>query len=119
MFSPKYDCDAFGFVDGQEGLFYDPNLNILLKGKITDYMLDARVEHDGTDYENGCYFAGFTAGYRYKDWDLHSLVHFPNDILTLDGYLKWLNNPKIQFEQIKAYFKAKRLLVETLTPRTK
>jgi len=111
----SYDCRAFGFEDGQSGLFYDSSTNILVRGKITDFMLDATVIHDGSDYDKGRYFAAFSHGYRYKDWDLYQMTYFPENILTLEGYLKFINNPRNTYKQINAYFKAKRLLIEALT----
>lgn len=115
----SYDCRAFGFEDKQSGLFYDEALNILLRGIIVDHMLQASVIHDGSDNETGRLGSSFHDGYRYPDWDLQHITHFPENILSLQGYLSWLNNPKTGYKQIKAYFKAKRLLEETLNQNNK
>lgn len=48
----SYDLRAFGFTDGQEGLFYDSALNCLLRGKIVDTLLEATVIHGGSDYDS-------------------------------------------------------------------
>jgi len=114
----SYDCRAFKFENGQEGLFYDSVLNCLLRGKIVDFMLVAEVVHDGTDYANDKYFAAFRNGYTHFDWDLQYITWFPNDILTIDGYLNWLSTDRVTEKEIKAHFKAKRLLKETLEPQS-
>lgn len=111
----SYDCRAFGFEDGQSGLFYDTSLNILLRGRIIEFMLNATVVHDGSDYDKGRYFAAFSLGYKYDDWDLSQIIHFPEDILTMEGYLRFINNPNVTYKHMDAYFKAKRLLIESLT----
>ena len=110
----SYDCRAFGFEDKQSGLFYDEALNILLRGVIVDHMLQASVIHDGSDNKTGRPSFSFSQGYRYGDWDLQYITYFPENIQSLQGYLTFLNNPKTDFYKIKAYFKAKRLLEETL-----
>jgi hypothetical protein len=110
----SYDCRAFGFTDGQEGLFYDESLNILLHGKVTDHMLNAVVVHDGSDTETGRPGTSFPDGYHYGDWDLQHITHFPKDITTLDGFMKWLMSDKTDYYRIRAYFKAKRIINEYL-----
>ncbi len=116
----SYDCRAFGIEDKSSGLFFDTALNILLRGVVVDYMLQASVVHSGSNSETGSYWtSGFSEGYRYNDWDLQHITYFPENINTLQGYLSWLNNPKTGYKQIKAYFKAKRLLEETLNQNNK
>lgn len=110
----SYDCSAFGFKNDQEGLFYDASTNTLLRGKIIDFMLVAEVVHDGSDYDNGRFFAAFRVGYTYNDWDLVDITWFPEDILTSGGYQKWIVNPKVTVVQINAFIKAKRILIEIL-----
>lgn len=112
--SPSYDCKFFGFKEGQEGLFYDSALNILLRGKIVDFMLQAEVIHGGNDIPNGRYFSAFSRGYKYIDWDLQYITWFPENILTYQGYMDWINDDKVTEKEIKGFIKGKRLLDETL-----
>lgn len=110
----SYDLRAFGFTDGQEGLFYDSALNCLLRGKIVDTLLEATVIHGGSDYDNGRYFSAFSEGYSHFDWDLQHIIWFPENILTWAGFKEWMNMDRVAYPELKAYTKAKRLLTESL-----
>lgn len=94
-----YDCRAFGFENGQSGLFYNFGTHTLLKGVIRDYLLNAEVVE--------CHFHTFSVGYIYDDWDLCEIIYIP---ITLSEYLAWLNDPRTDYKKIKAYFKAKPLV---------
>lgn len=98
-----YDCRAFGFENGQSGLFYDFGTHTLLSGRITDYMLNAEVVE--------CPYGTFNKGYVFEDWDLCYITFIP---ITLTEYLKWLNDPRTDYKKIKAYFKAKPLIEKYL-----
>src|SRR3972149_2746482 len=110
----SYDCRAFGFKDGQSGLFYDYSLNTLLRGTIVNFMLSAEVVHDGTDKARYRFFASYEKGYKHDDWDLQYITWFPDDILTFDGYKAWLEDESVTEREIRAFIKARRLLEETI-----
>lgn len=102
------------FRKGQYGLWYDAGLNTLIVGFIDEnHSLKGRVLHNGVtqkDIDEGRYFAAWSTGYTYDNWDIHVMVYVGRyrNYSGLYGYLEFLEDAT--YEQIKAYFKVQELL---------
>jgi hypothetical protein len=116
LFPQTYVHRSRRLTGKERGLWYSKSLNILLLGYIDrDGCLSAKVISNGRtqeDYDNGMYFSSFNTGYRYNNWDLHEVEFLGgwNTFFTLKGYLDFLI--PASYEQIKAYFLAKRLVLD-------
>jgi len=114
LFSNIIVAEWNGFKKGQYGLWYDESLNTLIVGFIDeDYCLRGRVLHNGRTQkacDEGRYFAAWSIGYTYNNWDMHDMTYVGRyrNYSGLYGYLEFLEPATL--EQIKAYFKVKELL---------
>lgn len=114
IFSNIIIAEWNGFKPGQYGLWYDASLNTLIVGFLDeDCCLRGRVIHNGPtqkDIDEGRYFAAWSIGYTYNNWDLHEMEYVGRyrNYSGLYGYLEFIEGAT--YEQIKAYFKVKELL---------
>jgi hypothetical protein len=117
LFPQTYVHRSRRLSGSERGLWFSKSLNLLLLGYLDkDGYLVAKVIHDGLTQEDcdaGRYWmSSFSTGYRYNNWDLHDYEFLGgwNTFLTLKGYLDFLM--PASYEQIQAYFKAKRLVLD-------
>ena len=112
LFPNSYVARFRGNKPGQFGFFYSKGLNILMVGRITeDHCLSGEVVHDGI-LKDDMRMACFRRGYKYGNWDQHDFEYLghASTYNTLEGYLKFIKDATE--DQLKAYFKAKPLVME-------
>lgn len=114
IFSNVIISEWNGFKEGQYGLWYDTSLNTLIVGFIDEnHSLKGRVLHNGRtqkDIDEGRYFAAWSTGYTYDNWDMHDMEYVGRyrNYSNIYGYLEFLENAS--YSQIKAYLKVQELL---------
>ena len=109
MFPQSYVARFRGNKPGDYGLYYSKDLNMVIVGRITeDCCLSGKVIAHG--FHN--MFNAFNVGYRYGNWDQHDFEYLGHTATfgNLAGYMKFIKDAT--YEQLKAYFKAKPLVME-------
>lgn len=112
----SYDLRINGFEIGNYGYFYDSNFETLLIGYIDKSgSLVGRVVHNGLTQKKiyeGRYFAAWNNGYSYTNWDKSEFEYVGklNAYIDTYAYLDFIETAS--YDQIRAYFEAKELLID-------
>lgn len=94
--------------NGDTGLYYSQSLDLLIVGMRVDWHLKGRVISNNSCLDGGSWIlSSFPVGYTYKNWggDEFTYLGTYRTFITLDGYLSFID--RADYDDLKAYFKAK------------